>query len=76
MWCQCILQWNRVINAKISGSLWKYSRNKPDDDITDSKSFKFKPRFTNNTGNAATVNAEKAVPLNTKVIFGELLKYH
>ena len=65
-----------MINAKISGSLWKYSRNKPDDDITDSKSFKFKPRFTNNTGNAATVNAEKAVPLNTKVIFGELLKYH
>ena len=49
--------------AKTSGSLWKYSRNEPNDDITDSKSFKFKSRFTNNTGNAATVNAEMAVPL-------------
>ena len=29
----------------------------------DSKSFKSKSRFTNNTGNAAIVNAEIAAPL-------------
>ena len=43
--------------AKISGSLWQRFRYEPDDDeITDSESFLFKSRFTNNTGNAGNVN--------------------
>ena len=40
--------------AKTSGSLWQYFRDEPDDDITDSKSFKFKSRFLYNTNNAGT----------------------
>ena len=43
--------------AKTSGSLWQYSRYEPvDDETTDSESFIFKSRFTNNTGNAGNVN--------------------
>ena len=50
--------------AKRSSSLCQYSRDKPDDDdLTDSELFKFKSRFTKNTGNAGTVNMEIAVSL-------------
>ena len=38
--------------AKTSGSLRKYCRDKPDNNITNSESQKFKLRFTNQTGNA------------------------
>ena len=48
---------------KTLGSLWKFCRNEPDNTITDSKSFKIKPRFTNNTGNDGTVDVKIAVPL-------------
>ena len=44
--------------ANTSGSLRQYCRNEPDDDITDSKSFKFKSRFKNNTDNISTVNLQ------------------
>ena len=40
----------------------------------DSESFKFKSRFTNNTGDAVTVNVELAGPLKYLSNFGELLK--
>ena len=32
-----------------TGSLWRYCRDEPNDNITDSKSFKFKLRFLNDT---------------------------
>ena len=40
----------------------------------DSESFKFKSRFTNNTGDAVTVNVELAGLLKYLSNFGELLK--
>ena len=48
-------------HSKISGSLWQYCRNKPDDNITDSKSFIFRLRYKNNTGNNCTVDLKVAV---------------
>ena len=39
-----------------TGILWQYCSDEPKDDITDSESFKFKWRFTNNTSYAGTVN--------------------
>ena len=42
--------------AKTSGSLWQYCRNEPDgNNITNIQSFKFKSRFSNNTGIAGTI---------------------
>ena len=46
--------------SKTSGSLWQFCRNDPNHNITDSELFKFKSRFTINTG---TANIEIAVPL-------------
>ena len=46
--------------SKISGSLWQYYRDEPDDnDLTGSESFKFKVKITGNTsidGNTKNVN--------------------
>ena len=49
--------------SKNSGSLGQYCRDEPNDNITDSKSLKFKSRFTNNTNNNGTVYVEIGVPL-------------
>ena len=49
--------------SKTSEDLKRYWRYEPDDNITDSESFQFKSRFTNNIDNAATVNVEIAVSL-------------
>ena len=50
--------------SKTSGSLWKYYKDYPNDDIADSKSFKFKVKITRKTpddGNAKDV--ELIIPL-------------
>ena len=49
--------------SKRSGILWQYCSDELDDNITDSTSVKFTPRFTNNTGNDGTVDVKIAVPL-------------
>ena len=46
-----------------SGSFWKYCRDEREDNITDSKSFKFKLRFINNADDDGTVDVEIAVYL-------------
>ena len=47
---------------KTSGSLWQYCKDDPNDNMTDSESFKFNSRLTNNT-KVAIANPEIAVPL-------------
>ena len=47
--------------AKKSNSLWPQCRDEPSNNITDSESFKFKLKITDNTHNSGTVNAEIAV---------------
>ena len=49
--------------AKTSASLWQYCRDESDDNITDSKSFKFKSSIINNTVNDGVANAKIVVPL-------------
>ena len=49
--------------SKISGSLCQLCRDEPNDNITDSESFKFKSKFLDNTNNASIVNAKIAMPL-------------
>ena len=46
---------------KTSGSLWKYYRDEPNDNLADSKSFKSKAKKSLNTGNEKDV--EIMVPL-------------
>ena len=50
-------------HAKTSAILWQYYRDGPDDNITNSESFKFKSRLIKNTGNNGTVKVEVPVPL-------------
>ena len=49
--------------AKTSASLWQYCRDEPDDNITDSKLFKFKSIITDNTNSAGIPNVKIVVPL-------------
>ena len=50
--------------AKTSAGYWQYCRDEPDaNDITDSESFKFKSKLTDNTNNAGIVNVGTVVPL-------------
>ena len=44
--------------AKTLASLWQYSRDEPDGNITDSKSFEFKSIITDNTNNAGIANVK------------------
>ena len=37
---------------KTSGNLWQYCRNEPNDNIANSKSFRFQTKITGNTFNA------------------------
>ena len=49
---------------KTSGSLWQYYRNDPNDNITQSESFKFMIKITEETPVAGnTKDVERAVPL-------------
>ena len=47
--------------SKTSRSLWKYCRDEPDNNMADSKSFKFKSKFLDNTNNEGIINAKVAV---------------
>ena len=61
--------------SKTSGSLWQYYKDDPNDNITQSESFKFKIRITGKTpvdGNTKDVKIIK--PLTYLSNFGELLK--
>ena len=49
--------------SKISGSLYQFCRDEPNNIITNSDSFKFKSKFLDNTNNAGIINAEIDVPL-------------
>ena len=49
-------------------------RDEPKNSITNSKSFKFKSRFLNNTYNEGIINAEIAVPLKYSSNFGRTLE--
>ena len=72
--------------SKTSESLWKYYIDDPNDNITQSESFKFKIKITRKTPAAGNTNdVEIAVPLKylrvplkylKYLIFGELLKCH
>ena len=48
---------------KTSGSLWEFKRDEPNDNINDSESFKYKLKFTGQTGDDARRDVEIAVPL-------------
>ena len=61
--------------GETSRRLWKYCKDKWDDnDITDSKSFKFKSTFWNKTNNAGKTNVEIAVPVKYLSNFCRALK--
>ena len=50
--------------SKISGSLWQYYKDDPNDNLTDSESFKSKVKITGNTpNNGNTKDVEIIVPL-------------
>ena len=49
-------------NYDKTGSLWQYCKDYPNYTMTDSESFKFKSRLTNNTNNVGIANVETAVP--------------
>ena len=50
---------------KTSGSLWQYYKDEPNDNISDSESFKSKVKITGKTpADGNTKDVEKIVPLN------------
>ena len=50
--------------SKTCGSLWKYYKDEPNDNLADSESFKSKVKITENTpANGNTKNVEIIVPL-------------
>ena len=61
--------------SKTSGSLWQYYKDDPNDNITQSESFKSKIKITGKTPAAGnTKDVEIIVPLKYLSNFGELLK--
>ena len=60
--------------AKTSVSIWQYCRDEPDDDITDSKPFKFTSSITNNTNNDGVANVKIVVPLKYLSNFWRILE--
>ena len=60
--------------SKTFGSLYLFCRDEPNDIITDSKSFKFKSKFLDNTDNEHNVNPEIAVQLNNLSNFWRTLE--
>ena len=62
---------------KTSGSLWQYYKNDPNDNITQSESFKSKIKITGKTPAAGNKkDVEVIVPLKYLINFGELFKCH
>ena len=49
--------------SKKSGSLYQFCRDEPNDNITDSQSFKLKSKFLDNTNNVGIINTKIAVLL-------------
>ena len=49
--------------TEILRSLWKYHKDKPDNDIINSESFKFKSELIDKTNNTGIIDAKIAVPL-------------
>ena len=63
--------------SKTFGSLWQYYRDEPNNNSTDSKSFKSKIKITGNTpADGNTKNFEIVVRLKILEQFLELLKCH
>ena len=63
--------------SKLSGSLWQYYKDDPNDNITQSGSFKSKIKITGNTpAGGNTKDVEIIVPLKHLSNFWELLKCH
>ena len=60
--------------AKTSASLWQYCRDGPDDNIRESKFFKFKSNITDNTNNAGIANVKIVVPLKCLSKFWKTLE--
>ena len=65
LWCRCIIWLNLIDNySKTSGSLWQYYKDKPNDNIAESVSFKSKVKITGKTpDDRNTKNVEIIVPL-------------
>ena len=55
--------------SKTSESLYQFSRDEPNNNITDSESFKFKSKFLDNTNNEDIIDAEIAVLLKSSCNF-------
>ena len=49
--------------SKTSGSLYQFWSDEPNNNITDSESFKFKSKFLDNTNNEGIIDAKIAVLL-------------
>ena len=63
--------------SKISGSLWHYCKDEPNDNLTDFEPFKSKIKIAGNTpADGNTKDFEIIVPLKYLINFGELLKSH
>ena len=61
--------------SKASGSLWKYYRDDPNDNTTQSESFKLKFKITGKTpADGNTKNVEIAVPLKCLINFWRTLE--
>ena len=60
--------------SKTSGSLYQFYRDGPNDNITDSETFKFKSIFLDNANNAGITNAKIAVTLNNLSNFWRTLE--
>ena len=62
---------------KTSGSLWKYYKDDPNENITQSESFRSKIKITGKSpADGNTNNVEIIAPLKYLSNFGELLKCH
>ena len=63
--------------SKTYGSLWQYYKDKPNDSLADSRSFKFKVKITGTTpANGNTKDAKITVPLKYLSHFWRTLKCH
>ena len=63
-------------NYSKTESLWQYNRYDPNDNITQSESFKFKIKITGRTAAVNTKDVEIAVPLKYLSNFWKTLKCH
>ena len=62
-------------SSKTSASLWQYYKDEPDDNLTDSESFKSKIKITRNApGDGNTKDVEIIVPLKYLSNFGRTLE--